>query len=96
MPATAPVQIPQQLTFDVGGELARPTGSSFSISGKGAIRSQLYIDDDVIVQVIDAGGEVVAEFDGSVVDVGFKKHKETETTQAWVERLHKINLGDRR
>ena len=93
--SAAVAAIPQQLTFDVGGELAKPTGASLSISGNGAIRSQLYIDDDVTIQVVDAGGEIVATFDGTVRDVAFKKHDETETSQAWVERQHKIKLGDR-
>lgn len=87
--------LPQQLTFDVGGELAKPTGASISISGSGAIRSQLFIDDDVTVQIIDAAGEIVAIYDGTVRDVAFKKHDATETALAWVERQHKIKLGDR-
>lgn len=94
--STAAVQaIPQQLTFEVGGELAKPTGASIAITGMGAIRSQLYIDDDVTIQVIDAGGEIVATFDGSVAGVSFKKHDATETANAWIERQHKIKLGDR-
>lgn len=93
--STAVAALPEQLTFEVGGELAKPTGASIAITGNGAIRSQLYIDDDVTIQVVDAGGQVVAIFDGSVAGVSFKKHDETETTSAWVERQHKIKLGDR-
>lgn len=93
--AAVAVPIPQQLSFDVGGELAKPTGASIAITGSGAIRSQLYIDDDVTIQVVDAAGEIVATFDGSVRDVAFKKHDATETSNAWVERQHKIKLGDR-
>ena len=85
---------PQQLSFDVGGELARPIGASIAITGSGEIRSQLYIDDDVTIQVIDAGGEIVATFDGAVVNVAFRKHEQTETQAAWVERIHKIKLGE--
>jgi hypothetical protein len=93
--SVAPVALPQQLTFDVGGELAKPTGSSLSVTGKADIRSQLYIDDDVLVQIVDAGGELIASFDATCIDVAFKKHDATETTTAWVERTHKLKLGDR-
>lgn len=93
--SAVPVALPQQLTFDVGGEAARPTGASIAITGKGDIRSQLFIDDDVTIRVIDAEGEIVASFEGAVVDVGFKKHEGTETASPWVERIHKIKLGAR-
>lgn len=85
----------QQLTFDVGGDHPRPTGASIAITGSGEIRSELFLEDDVTIQVVDSNGEIVAEFDGAVVDVQFKKHDATETTSAWVERAHKIKLGDR-
>jgi hypothetical protein len=93
--SAATIDLPQQLTFDVGGELAKPTGSSLSVTGKADIRSQLYIDDDVLVQIVDAGGELIASFDATCIDVAFKKHDATETTTAWVERTHKLKLGDR-
>lgn len=81
-----------QLSFDVGGDDARPTGASLAIGGKGDIRAELYMDDDVTIRVIDARGEIVAEFQGTVAAVNFVKHKQTETEAAWVERAHKIKL----
>jgi hypothetical protein len=89
------VQIPQQLTFDIGGDVARPTGASFQISGKGDIRNQMFMDDDVTLRVIAADGEIIAEFEGAVTNVAFKKHAQTETEAEWVERVHTIKLGDR-
>ena len=41
-----------------------------------------------------AGGKIVATFDGAVVNVAFRKHEQTETQAAWVERIHKIKLGE--
>lgn len=86
--------VPEQLSFDVGGEIRKPAGATLNITGKGELRSQLFMDDDVTIQVIDARGEVVATFDGSVVNVAFVKHQQTETDPEWVERVHKIKLGD--
>lgn len=91
----APIHIPQQLSFDIGGDISRPTGASFAISGSGAIRSQLFMRDDVTIRVIAADGEIVGEFDGHVTKVAFKEHKQTETEPEWVERVHTIKLGDR-
>lgn len=93
--AEAPVRIPQQLTFDIGGDIARPTGASFAISGSGEIRSQLFMRDDVTIRIIAADGEIVGEYDGHVTKVAFKEHKQTETDPEWVERVHTIKLGDR-
>ena len=94
-PAAQRVQIPQQLSFDIGGDQARPTGASFNVSGRGEIRNQLLMGDDVTLRVIAADGEIVAEFEGSVSNVAFKRHDATETTNEWVERAHTIKLGDR-
>lgn len=91
-----PTRIPQQLSFDVGGEKARPTAASMSISGSGTLRSQLYMDDDVTITIADAAGEVVAEFDGTVTAVDFKKHGAKGDEPEFVERIHKIKLGARR
>lgn len=83
-----------QLTFDVGGDLHHPAGASLNITGKGIVNAELFMDDDVTIRVVDAQGEVVASYDGTVTGVHFVKHKETETETAWVERVHKIKLGE--
>ena len=84
---------PQQLSFDVGQNRAvRPSGASISISGKATIREQLLLDDDVSVQLVNAQGEIIGRFEGTCIDVTFKKHDATETTSAWIERVHKIKL----
>jgi hypothetical protein len=90
----AAVRIPQQLSFDIGGDVARPTGASLKITGSGDIRSQLFMGDDVTLRVVDAAGVVVAQFEGSVVNVAFKQHEPTDSEPEWVERIHSIKLGD--
>ena len=84
----------QQLSFDVGGDHPRPAGGAIKITGTGNLKSQLYMDDDVTVQVVDEAGEIVASYDGAVVNVSFNKHAGTEQSAAWVERIHTIKLGD--
>lgn len=91
---TADALIGAQLSFEIGGELPRPGGASFAIGGKGMVSRELFLDDDVTVQIVDAAGEVVASFAGSVVAVDFKKHRETDSAAAWVERVHRIKLED--
>lgn len=90
------ITAPKQLTFDVGAaNIARPAESSINISGKGTLRSELRLLDEVIVQIVNGDGEVIASYGGEVADVGFKKHDETETTAGYIERIHKVKLGDR-
>ena len=86
---------PQQLSFDIGGDVARPTGASLKITGSGDIRSQLFMGDDIMLRVVDSAGEVVAELEGSCSSVAFKQHDASETEPEWVERIHTIKLGDR-
>ena len=84
---------PEQLSFDVGqNRSVRPAGASIAITGKATLHSQLLIDDDVSVQLVDAYGEVIGRFEGTCVDVTFKKHDATETSVAWIERIHKVKL----
>lgn len=82
-----------QLSFDVGGPIRRPAGASIQVTGKGDIDTDLHMDDEVVIHIIDARGEVLATFDGTVAGIGFVKHKETDTSPAWVERVHKVKVA---
>ena len=85
---------PEQLSFDVGqNRNIRPAGASIAITGKASTRTQLRIDDEVIVQIVNGDGEIIASFDGTCADIGFKKHDATETASAWIERVQKIKLA---
>ena len=87
------VDRPRQLTFDIGGDHPAPAGASISITGTGTIRSELFMGDDVTVQIVDAAGEIVAAYEGQCVGIQFKTHEATETTDEWVERKHIVKLG---
>lgn len=93
---TAPAELAPRLfdTTPYGKNLPSPSGGSIAIAGKGTIRSQLFMGDDVTVQIIDAAGEIVASYDGTCTSVAFVHHDATENTGEWVERAHKIKLGD--
>jgi hypothetical protein len=85
---------PRQLTFDIGGDHPNPGGASLFITGTGHMNSELFMGDDVTIQVIDAAGEIVASYDGACVGIQFKTHEATDTTEEWVERKHIVKLGE--
>lgn len=91
---SATLDRPRQLTFDIGGDHPNPRGASINITGTGTIRSELFMGDDVTVQIVDAAGEIVAAYDGTCVGIQFKTHEATEQTEEWVERKHIVKLGD--
>lgn len=90
----------EQLTFDVGARYKRPDEASLTLTGAGSMTRELYLGDSVTVRVTNARGEIISEARGHVVDLGFKVHpekldKEGEVkTAEFVERKHKIKLGD--
>ena len=94
--STAPTELVPRLfdTTPYGKQLPKPASASIAITGKGTIESQLFMGDDVTVQIIDAAGEIVASYDGTCTSVAFIHHEQTEQTDEWVERAHKVKLGD--
>lgn len=82
---------PEQLTLEIGA-LEPPTTSTFRITGAlGEDARELYVDDAVRVQVMNADGEIIADGYGDVVAVGFKRHRPAKS-RPYVERIQTIKL----
>jgi hypothetical protein len=80
-----------QLTLDVGGD--EPEGASFRCSGAMRLSRELRMGTPVAVRVIGADGELLAEGDGEVNSVSFKRHEATTARPAWTERVHGVTLS---
>ena len=80
-----------QLTLDVGGD--EPEGASFRMSGAMRIEHELRMGTPVMVRVIGADGELLAQGDGEVTSVQFRRHPETTARPPWTERVHGVTLS---
>ncbi|HEY7621700.1 MAG TPA: hypothetical protein VH834_18110 [Solirubrobacteraceae bacterium] len=80
-----------QLTLDVGGD--EPEGASFRMTGGMRLAEELRMGTPLAVRVIGADGELLAEGDGEVTSVSFRRHPETTARPAWTERIHGVTLS---
>lgn len=80
-----------QLTLDVGGD--EPEGASFRCTGAMRLTRELRMGTPVAVRVIGADGELLAEGDGEVTSVHFRRHPETTARPPWTERVHGVTLS---
>jgi hypothetical protein len=81
----------RQLTLDIGGDHRAPSISSWSVSGKIANQRELEQGSEVLVQIIDADGEIISSAHGRVKFVGFDEH-EPKDGPAFLERIHRVSI----
>jgi hypothetical protein len=79
------------LSLKLGGKRKAPEMSSFRVPALASQNRELELDEDVLVTVTNADGDVIVSAYGVVADVGFKKHRPSKG-KPWVERRHAIEL----
>jgi hypothetical protein len=85
----------QQLTLDVGGEVGAYVVSEFSFSGNIPDFAQmLEREENVILRVIDADGEVILSSEGWVRSVTIQTIPATNSAPRHTRRKHSIKLGE--
>ena len=77
-----------QLTFDVGGE--RPNVASLKISGGLALSREMRKGEMVGIRIIDADGQILAEWDGHVTAIAFKDKRNKHGIVESTERSHTV------
>jgi hypothetical protein len=83
-----------QLTFDLGKEVPTRLAGSVNVAGRLEVGIDIPIDEPVTVQILNAGGKVLASADAVCTAVQFvSKHPADEP--AWTERKHtvKVEMG---
>jgi hypothetical protein len=84
-----------QLSLDVGGGVGAYVLSEFTLGGKVASFSkELEREENVIVTVVNADGEVILTAEGWVRGVEIETVPETNTAPRFTKRKHKIKLGE--
>ena len=79
------------LSLKLGGKRKAPEESTFRIPALTSLKRELEFDEDVLVTLTNADGEVIVSAYGIVADVGFRKHRPAKG-KPWVERRHAIEL----
>lgn len=79
------------LSLKIGGSRKAPEESTFRIPALTSTAQELQMDEEVMVQLVDADGNIIITAYGVVSDVGFKKHRPVKG-KPWVERRHAIEL----
>ncbi len=84
-----------QLSLDIGGTIGAYVLSEFTLTGKVASFTQaLEREENLMVQVVNADGEVVFAEQGWVRGVEIETVPETNTAPRYTKRKHKIKLGE--
>ena len=79
-----------QLTLDVGGD--EPEAATFRLTGALAVRREVRMGETIGVHVIGADGELIAEGQGEVTTVLFRRRGEAQG-RPWTERVHGVTLS---
>ena len=86
----------EQLSLDIGGETGAYVVGEFSLSGKVQSFSQtLDRDENVIVQLVGADGQVIFRTEGWVKAVTVETVPATNAAPRHTRKQHRIKLGER-
>ena len=84
-----------QLSLEVGGDVGAFVVGEFSLSGKVASWTKsLERDENVMVNVVDADGQVIFSSEGWVKAVSIETVKGTQAVPRHTKRKHSIKLGE--